>query len=88
MVARRGSNERLTPRESVPDSEIEVIMLEVPCGFCMTGHCSSCKAELYWERKLYMCGCKKCCDGHKPSVGRVRRKRKSKTTQDEDEEEL
>lgn len=68
MTVRKGAAERLTPRNSVDPSEIEVIRLTASCGWCMTSMCESCKAELYWEKKLYMCGCTKCCDGHVPSV--------------------
>lgn len=67
MAARRGGAERLTSRESIPNSELEVVRLTCPCGWCITNQCSECKAELYWEKKLYMCGCKKCCGGHEPS---------------------
>jgi hypothetical protein len=24
---------------------------------------------MLFERKLYMCGCKKCCNGHTPTMG-------------------
>lgn len=69
MAVRKGGAERLTPRESVADSEIEVLWMSAPCGWCMTGHCSDCKSEFYWEKKLYMCGCKDCsCGGHVPSI--------------------
>lgn len=68
MAVRKGSNERLTPRESVPDSEMEVVRMKCPCGWCITNQCSECLPELYWEKKLYMCGCKKCCNGHVPSI--------------------
>ena len=68
MGVRKGGAERLTSRESVTDSELEVVRLTYPCVWCITNQCSECKAELYWEKKLYMCGCTKCCDGHVPSV--------------------
>jgi len=68
MAVRKGTAERLTPRESVDPSELEVVRMDCPCGWCMTNQCSNCKAELYWEKKLYMCGCSKCCEGHEPSV--------------------
>ena len=68
MAVRKGASERLTSGDSVDPSEIEVVRLTCPCGWCITNQCSDCKAELYWEKKLYMCGCKKCCDGHVPSV--------------------
>lgn len=63
-----GPAERLTPRDSVEPSDLEIIHMDVPCGWCMTAQCNGCKAEVYWEKKLYMCGCKKCCNGHKPSI--------------------
>lgn len=68
MAVRKGASERLTPRDSIDESEIEIVRLTCPCGWCITNQCSECKAELYWEKKLYMCGCKKCCNGHVPSV--------------------
>lgn len=67
-MVQRKSAERLTSRDSVPDSEIEVVRMKCPCGWCITNQCGECLPELYWEKKLYMCGCKKCCNGHVPSV--------------------
>jgi hypothetical protein len=69
MVVRKGGAERLTARDSVDPSELQVIRMTCPCGWCITNKCSECLPELYWEKKLYMCGCKKCCDGHPPSIG-------------------
>lgn len=68
MAVRKGAAERLTSRDSVDPSELEVIRMSCSCGWCLTSQCESCLPELYWEKKLYMCGCKKCCDGHVPSI--------------------
>lgn len=63
-----------TPRKRKPTTnlepgEITVIRMDCPCGWCLTGHCGSCKGELLSDKKLYMCSCEKCCDGHVPSIG-------------------
>jgi len=38
----------------------EIVFMTTPCGFCMTKAHESCKAELSWNNKLYLCGCKTC----------------------------
>ena len=62
---------RPTPTTAkIPESgEIVVVRMTCPCGWCLTGDCAHCKGELLVEKKLYMCSCTKCCDGHEPSVG-------------------
>jgi hypothetical protein len=54
----------MTQETASPRSSLEVVRMDCPCGWCLTNHCSECKAELVWYTKLYICGCKKCCDGH------------------------
>ena len=38
----------------------ETIVTKCPCGWCLTGFHEDCKAELEWNSKRYLCGCKSC----------------------------
>lgn len=69
MVTPRKRRTTETTTKPIEPGEIVIVRMECPCGWCLTNDCAHCKAELLVDRKLYLCGCKKCCDGHKPSVG-------------------
>lgn len=58
-----------TPSEASGFGDVVVIRKDCPCGWCITGQCEECRGELLSDKKLYLCGCKKCCDGHVPSIG-------------------
>lgn len=62
---------RTTPTEAVVDpSKIEVVRLDVGCGWCMTGDHKNCKPELVYPPKNWICGCKECkMSEYVPKVG-------------------
>ena len=68
MVVARKRTTRSSSGATV-SGEIVVVRKDCPCGWCLTNDCAHCKGELLSDKKLYMCGCTKCCNGHIPSIG-------------------
>lgn len=62
MARRTTRTEKAEPVR--PRSSLKVERLDVGCGWCITFRCEECRPELVWYEKLYICGCKRCCDGH------------------------
>ena len=62
---------RTTPTEvSTDPSKIQIVRLEAPCGWCMTGDHKNCKKELVYPPKNWICGCKTCkMDEYVPEIG-------------------
>jgi hypothetical protein len=60
------------------------------CGWCLSNDCESCKPELTYYDRIYVCGCK-CQDGYVPQVikdGTAKiQEEKEVVTQDDDEQE-
>lgn len=72
------ARKRAVSTESTTDpSKIEVVRLDVPCGWCMTGDHENCKKELVYPPKNWICGCKTCnMADYVPKVGVERTKQK------------
>ena len=69
------------------NSKIEVVRLDVPCGWCMTGQHEDCKPELVYPPKNWICGCKTCnMADYVPKVG-VEATKKTPVTSTEETEE-
>lgn len=63
----------------------EVVFMTCPCGWCMTSSHESCKSELVWNSKLYLCGCKT-CDVHS-RFERAKPKEEKEEVPDEEHDE-
>lgn len=72
---------------STDPSKIQIIRLDVPCGWCMTGAHKDCKQELVYPPKNWICGCKTCkMDEYVPKVGvEVSKKEVGPVSSDEEE---
>ncbi len=55
---------------STDPSKIQIVRLEVSCGWCMTGDHKNCLPELVYPPKNWICGCKVCnMADYVPKVG-------------------
>ena len=62
----------------------EVVFMTCPCGWCMTNMHDSCKSELIWNSKLYLCGCKT-CDVHSQYKNSLDKEQEDTTDEEHDE---